>query len=303
MGWGGKAEGRIFISYRRVDAPGVAGRLSDTLSDYFGPERVFRDIENIEGGADFGQVIEGNLSSADAMIVLIGPEWLEATDESGNRRLDRIDDWVAAEVGAALESGVPVFPVLIEGTPMPDADNLPDRLKPLARRNAVSISDKTWKTDANRLAKIVAIDIPGSVAERRLNRTRALIVLMLLAAVLFTTTSVAFNSHDVLEFAKAQGSGDLSDDALLDAWASAINFVALMSSAVLLFISAPLVDTERRKWIYAGAWFSSVGCLVGLVMYWKPLDGTAETIGLFFISTVLIAGLFGFMTLSGFKPK
>ena len=127
MGWGGKAEGRIFISYRRVDAPGVAGRLSDTLSDYFGPERVFRDIENIEGGADFGQVIEGNLSSADAMIVLIGPEWLEATDESGNRRLDRIDDWVAAEVGAALESGGPVFPVLIEGTPMPDADNLPQR--------------------------------------------------------------------------------------------------------------------------------------------------------------------------------
>jgi hypothetical protein len=34
-----------------------------------------------------------------------------------------------------------------------------------------------------------------------------------------------------------------------------------------------------------------------------PLDGTQETIGLFFTSTVLITALLGFMNLSGFKPK
>jgi hypothetical protein len=76
MFWKKKKEGRIFISYRRTDAKGVAGRLSDTLEAYFGNNRVFRDIEDITGGAEFGQVIEKNLHSSDAVIVLIGPDWL-----------------------------------------------------------------------------------------------------------------------------------------------------------------------------------------------------------------------------------
>ncbi len=94
-----------------------------------------------------------------------------------------------------------------------------------------------------------------------------------------------------------------SDDWFLAAWASAVNFVAIMASSILLLISAPLVDDDRRRWVYIGAAVGIVGCFAGLVMYWQPLDGTQETIGLFFISTVLITALLGFMNLSGFKPK
>ena len=304
MRWGREPAGRIFISYRRADSRGVAGRLGDTLGAYFGHGRVFRDIEDIEGGADFHQVIEGNLSTADAMIVLIGPDWASAVDDDGRRRLDDPDDWVTAEVGAAIESGVPIFPVLVDDTPMPREEDLPARLTPLTRHNAISISDQRWKSDTTRLAKIVALDIPGSVAERRLNRTRILILVMLFAAVAFTTTSVVLNSRNLLaETIEGVSPTDNPDERLLAAWASAVNYVAIMASAILLLISAPLVDEERRRWVYTGAGVAIVGCFLALVMYWKPLDGIDETIGLFLISTLLATALLGFMNLSGFKPK
>lgn len=169
-------DGKIFISYRRSDAQGVAGRLNDSLGAYFGHDRVFRDIEDIAGGADFGDIIHGNLGSADALVVLIGPEWASTTDGDGQRRLMDPDDWVAAEIGAALDSGTPVFPVLIEDTPMPRPEDLPPRLQPLLRRNAVTITDLRWHHDVTRLAKIVALDIPGSVAERRLDLVRWLVL-------------------------------------------------------------------------------------------------------------------------------
>jgi len=106
---------RIFISYRRDDTQWVAGRLGDSLGAYFGDSRVFRDVEGIAGGADFGEVIRHTLGSADAVVVLIGPDWLSASDDRGHRRLDDADDWVCHEVSAALEAGVPVYPVLVEG--------------------------------------------------------------------------------------------------------------------------------------------------------------------------------------------
>src|SRR5688500_704955 len=122
-----KQTGKLFISYRRFDTRGVAGRLSDTLGAYFGDERVFRDIENIAGGADFGDVIEQNLQTADAVIVLIGPDWLTLKNDTGLRRLDDPKDWVAAEIAAAIEMKKPIFPVLVEGASMPRAEELPER--------------------------------------------------------------------------------------------------------------------------------------------------------------------------------
>ncbi|MBK8554380.1 MAG: toll/interleukin-1 receptor domain-containing protein [Lewinellaceae bacterium] len=103
MLWRKKMQGRVFINYRRSDAAGVAGRLADSLEIYFGDKRVFRDVESIEGGAEFGHVIGQNLHAADAMIVLIGPQWLTVTDVNGVRRLDDPDDWVRQEISVALQ--------------------------------------------------------------------------------------------------------------------------------------------------------------------------------------------------------
>jgi len=133
----------IFISYRRDDAPGYAGRLYDRLAAHFGIERVFMDVQGIEPGVDFFEAIERALGSCEILIVLIGKDWL-ATDSAGRRRLDDPADFVRLETVTALSRGIRVVPVLVEGAQMPRADQLPTDLLPLARRQAVELSHKQW---------------------------------------------------------------------------------------------------------------------------------------------------------------
>lgn len=187
--WRRSPAGRVFISYRRSDTQWFAGRLADTLCQYFGDERVFRDIEDIKAGADFGEVIHGNLAQTDAAVVLIGDKWLDASDEQGNRRLDAPDDWVRNEIESALAAQIPVYPVLVEGTTMPRVGELPERLQPLLRFNAVSLSDACWNADVTRLARIISLDIP-SQNERKLLRLSLLISIALTLSLL---TSARFS--------------------------------------------------------------------------------------------------------------
>ena len=123
MWFGRRPKSRIFINYRRDDARGIAGRLEDSLSAYFGDDRVFRDVNDIAGGGDFESVLHETVLAADAPIVLIGPDWLDIPDKEGRRRLDNADDWVAREIVTALDKQVPIFPVLVEDTPTLRSDD------------------------------------------------------------------------------------------------------------------------------------------------------------------------------------
>lgn len=137
---------RIFISYRREDAAGHAGRLYDGLVEHFGDESVFRDLDTLAPGTDFVDHIEASIAQADVVLAVIGTEWLAATDPStGVRRLEDPDDFVALELSAALASDALVVPILVRGAPMPAARDLPEALRPLARRNALELSDQHWK--------------------------------------------------------------------------------------------------------------------------------------------------------------
>ena len=73
----------IVISYRREDSSYIAGRLSDRLSAHFGSDRIFRDIDTIRPGTDFVEQIERAVASCDAVVVVIGDEWLTAEDPGG----------------------------------------------------------------------------------------------------------------------------------------------------------------------------------------------------------------------------
>lgn len=146
----------IFISYRRDDSQALAGRLFDRLTRRFGKDRVFRDIDAIDPGAKFAEVIGERIGGCDALIALIGKGWLEAKDDEGRRRLDLPRDFVRAEIAAALAQSKLVIPALIEGTPMPARESLPEELAPLADRNAIPISDSRFDFDVGRL--ISAID-------------------------------------------------------------------------------------------------------------------------------------------------
>ncbi len=140
----------IFLSYRRDDRPGFAGRLSEALEAAFGPDTVFRDVDDIRPGQDFVDAIEAQLRSVGVVLVMIGPAWLEVGAD-GRRRLDDPEDFVRMEVRAALDSGKPVIPVLVSGAAMPAEKDLPEVLLPMARRQAFILSDAGWKDDVARL--------------------------------------------------------------------------------------------------------------------------------------------------------
>ncbi|MBC8263118.1 SUMF1/EgtB/PvdO family nonheme iron enzyme [Acidovorax sp.] len=155
---------RIFISYRRADSAGYAGRLHDRLSQRFGQGQIFMDINTIEPGLDFVEVIEEAVGSCDVLIVLIGREWLTITDATGRRRLDNPQDFVRLEVATALDRNIRVIPALVGGSTMPHLADLPNALKKLARRNALEISDTRFHHDVDRLIETLekVLDVPES---------------------------------------------------------------------------------------------------------------------------------------------
>jgi len=145
---------RYFITYRRDDGGGYAGRLYDQLSKHFGAESVFMDIDTIEPGTDFVKIIKDALSRCDILLVLIGKGWLNAADATGQRRLDDPEDFVRLEVQTGLESNIVVIPVLVGGAKMPSVQELPDALTGLARRNAFELSDIRRNTDVEKLIEV-----------------------------------------------------------------------------------------------------------------------------------------------------
>lgn len=141
----------VFVSYRRTDAQGWAGRLGGDLAEAFGDVARFFDLASIPPGADFLVEIERAIAQADAALVLIGPRWLDAPDATGARRLDDPDDVVRLEVASALTRTIPVIPVLLGGASMPRSSELPEPLRPLSRRNAVELTDSRWEYDRDHL--------------------------------------------------------------------------------------------------------------------------------------------------------
>jgi TonB family protein len=139
--------GGIFVSYRRSDSQGEAGRLFDDLVKHFDARTVFMDVSAIEAGRDFRKAIEEGVTKCGVLLVVMGPEWLNAKDERGVRRLDDPADFVRLETGAALKRDIPVIPVLVRAARMPSADQLPPELTELAYRNCIELTHARWKSD------------------------------------------------------------------------------------------------------------------------------------------------------------
>jgi hypothetical protein len=162
--------GKIFLSYRREDTAGFAQALFGRLEQSFPAESLFMDVAGgIGAGQNFARVIEEQVSACDAMLVLIGPNWLNAKDDSGRRRLENPEDFVRVEVESALRFGKHVIPVLVQKAEMPRADAMPDPRKALALRHAVGLTHERFKGDARGLIKEVEVALAEAAAakERR----------------------------------------------------------------------------------------------------------------------------------------
>lgn len=161
----GEPAQRVFISYRREDSAAYAGRIYDAMVARFGESNVFMDVE-MAPGVDFVKQITEVVSGCAALIVVIGPNWATVEGENGGLRLHEETDFVRQEVTTACQRpDVVVIPALVNNARMPRSDALPEGMEPLARRNALELSDGRWRYDVGRLTDALAdlfADLTGS---------------------------------------------------------------------------------------------------------------------------------------------
>ena len=194
----------IFISYRREDAEGQAGRLFNDLAEQFGEHSVFMDVAGIEPGRDFRRAIDEQVASCGVLLALIGKSWLEAKDASGRRRLDDPMDFVRLETASAMKREIPVIPVLVQGASMPRADQLPPDLAELAYRNGVELTHARWDSDVQVLIKALRphMELPPQSAKK----SWRLIIAMSVAAI---AVAVAIGSYVVYKKVAEAGAEDV----------------------------------------------------------------------------------------------
>ena len=144
-------EGRIFINYRREDSEAAAGRLHDRLAQVFGEDNVFFDTDDLPAGIDFVKVLRQQLEACDVFLAVIGRRWATIEDDHGRLRLHDQDDFVRAEIGAALAREIPVIPVLVDGAPLPGRHQLPADIVALVNRQKVDLRNSQFAGDAERL--------------------------------------------------------------------------------------------------------------------------------------------------------
>ena len=150
--------GRIFMSYRRADTANQAGWLADRLAGHFGRSQVVRDVDSIQLGNDFADVIAAAVTSCDVLLALIGPQWLAAPPG---------DDYVRVEIESALTRGVQVIPVLVDGARMPTAAELPPSLALLAQRPPLSLGAANPEADVSRMIQALDQSIAQRMTERQ----------------------------------------------------------------------------------------------------------------------------------------
>jgi TIR domain len=141
----------VFLSYRREDTAPYARLLQTRFSERLPDARVFMDLDSIEAGLDFAEVIRKAVDSCAVLVALIGHQWATLADEQGQPRLYNPNDFVRFEIHRALQRGVRVIPVLVDGARPPQQEELPAELHELARLNAVELSYGRFEYDADRL--------------------------------------------------------------------------------------------------------------------------------------------------------
>jgi TIR domain len=144
----------VFISYRREDTASAAGRVYDRLCQILGKRHLFFDVSAIKGGEDFEEKIASAIARSDAVLIQIGKHWLDPQRDN-KPRLFNSDDYVRAEVRAALNRNVLVLPVLVDGAQMPAAPTIPEDIAALCTKNAVPLRHESFDDDVENILRTI----------------------------------------------------------------------------------------------------------------------------------------------------
>jgi TIR domain len=191
----------VFVSYRRSDSLGEAGRLSDALNAHLGHGIVFRDVAGIAPGENFDVALDDALQRAGVVLVLIGPGWLA---ELQRRSVGSERDFVRLEVARALATQRRVMPVLLRGASLPAAPDLPEDMRELPRKQTIGLRDEAWDVDVNRLADAIGKPYRWRALALRAAVAIALIVVLIGFLVKFVWTDLGVDKLPLM-FAGALG--------------------------------------------------------------------------------------------------
>jgi metacaspase-1 len=161
----------VFISYRRDDSPGHAGRLFDAMRSSFGNDDVFMDVTGIAKGDEFPRAIEQAIAEAKVILIVIGPEW------NRSDRLSAEHDWVGQEIALALKRRILILPVLVNGATFPK--KVPRPLRRLLNTNAVELRDARWEDDVQQVATAVKLILSPDLAKQIRTRRKTFRILVI----------------------------------------------------------------------------------------------------------------------------
>jgi protein-tyrosine-phosphatase len=153
---------KVFISYRRQDAAGHAGRVRDRLATEFGANLLFMDVDGIPAGVNFVKALHKELAKCGVLLAVIGPDWLKVRDKDGKRRLENPNDFVRVEIAAALQRNIPVIPILLDGVKVPKENQLPEDLQELSTRNGFDVRHASFHHDMDRLVQSLKDQLAGT---------------------------------------------------------------------------------------------------------------------------------------------
>ncbi|NLU73681.1 toll/interleukin-1 receptor domain-containing protein [Streptomyces sp. HNM0575] len=158
----------VFVNYRTGDGEEVAATIERELSHRFGDEVVFRDSKSIPPGGYYPDALLDGLHGSSALLVVIGPKWLEWPDKyaPGRRALENEDDWVRKEILEGFSSCMPVIPILVgQGTAYLEPSSLPKPLARLAYLQALPYDVRQAEPHLARIGDALTDLVPG-LAER-----------------------------------------------------------------------------------------------------------------------------------------
>jgi TIR domain len=160
---------KVFLSYRREDSAGYAGRVQDRLAQEFGRDLLFMDVDTVPLGVNFVTILHNEVAKCEVLLAVIGAHWLDARDDAGNRRLDDPHDFVRIEIGAALQRNIPVIPILLDGAKVPKATQLPKDLEELSLRNGLDVRHASFHNDIDKLVR----SLKGQLGETDISERRS----------------------------------------------------------------------------------------------------------------------------------
>ena len=128
-----------FVAYRYYDAPHMSDQISLWLFQHYQQVNVTRGYDALPLNAYDSAPLLHSLRASNTLFVIVGPRWLEARNEVGQRRIDQPTDLVHAAIAIALRERKLIIPILVEGAQMPPVGALPPDIAAFSYQQAKTI--------------------------------------------------------------------------------------------------------------------------------------------------------------------